>query len=86
MTPKFKRRYKEKRSKQRSKVDEAIKLLAECSDPRTLGRPKHGALKGCYGHDLDFRNRLLYKVDFVKNELYFLRVCSHKEVYGSSNP
>jgi len=78
----FKRRYKEKTPKERAKVDEAIMLLVESSDPRHLGRPKHGSLKGCYGHDIDFRNRILFAVDFVKNELYFLRVCSHEEAYG----
>jgi len=81
---KFKERYKEKSPKLRAKVDEAIKLLVESSDPRNLGRPKHGTLRGCYGHDLDLKNRILYGVDFVKREIYFLRVCSHKEVYGST--
>ena len=80
----FKRRYKEKPPKLRAKVDEAIKLLVESSDPRNLGRRKYGTLDRCYGHDIDFRNRILFAVDMAKRELYFLRVCSHKEVYGSS--
>jgi len=80
----FKRRYKEKLPKLQTKVDEAIKLLVASSDPRNLGRPKHGSLEGCYGHDIDFRNRILFAVDFVKNEIYFLRVCSHEEAYGRS--
>jgi len=70
----------------RVKVEETIKLLAQSDDPRNLGRRKYGTLRQCYGHDLDFRSRLLYAVDMVKRELYFLRVCSHKEVYGSSQP
>lgn len=84
MSTRFEKRYKEKTPKLRAKVDSAIKLLVGSSDPRTLGRPKYGTRRGCYGHDLDFRNRILYAVDFVKKEIYFLRVCSHKEVYGSS--
>jgi mRNA-degrading endonuclease YafQ of YafQ-DinJ toxin-antitoxin module len=79
----FKKRYQEKTPKQQAQVDEAIKLLVQCNDPRTLGRPKQGKIKGCYGHDLDFHNRILYAVDQVKHEINFLRVCSHDEVYGS---
>lgn len=78
----FKKRYQEKTPKMRKKVDEAIRLLVESSDPRNLGRRKRGTRRGCYGHDLDFRNRVLYAVDLVKKEIYFLRVCSHEEVYG----
>jgi len=79
---KFKDRYKQKTSKQQVQVDEALTLLVECKDPRTLGRPKHGRIQGCYGHDLDFHNRILFELDQVKHEIHFLRVCSHEEVYG----
>ena len=79
----FKERYKSKTQKMQTKVDDAIKLLCGSKDPRTHGRAKYGSLEGAYGHDLDFRNRILFSVDFVKREIYFLRVCSHKEVYGS---
>lgn len=80
----FKRGYKRKNLKLRAKVDEAIKLLVGSDDPRNLGGRKHGTINKCYGHDIDFRHRILFAVDMVKRELYFLRVCSHKEVYGSS--
>jgi mRNA-degrading endonuclease RelE of RelBE toxin-antitoxin system len=80
----FKQRYNEKPANLRAKVDEAIKLLVESDDPRNLGRRKYGSLEGTYGHDIDFRNRILFMVDLVKREIHFLRVCSHKEVYGSS--
>ena len=79
----FKERYKEKTPKQQAQVDEAITRLVGCKDPRTLGRQKQGDKRGCYGHDLDFHNRILYVVYPVKNEIHFLRVCSHDEVYGS---
>jgi len=78
----FKKRYQEKTPEQQAQVDEAIKSLVQCNDPRTLGRSKQGKIKGCYGHDLDFHNRILYSVDPVRREIHFLRVCSHDEVYG----
>lgn len=78
----FKERYKAKTPKQQVQVDDAIKRLVECKDPRTLGRPKQGKIRGCYGHELDFHNRILYTVDSAKKEIHFLRVCSHGEVYG----
>lgn len=81
-SPRFKKRYKQKTPKMQQKVDEAIRLLVESSDPRNLGRRKHGTRDWCYGHDLDFRNRVLYAVNLVKKEIVFLRVCSHDEVYG----
>jgi mRNA-degrading endonuclease RelE of RelBE toxin-antitoxin system len=79
----FKRRYHDKSPELRAKVDDAIELLCGSKDPRVHGRRKYGALEGCYGYNLDFRNRVLYALDFVKREIYFLRVCSHEEVYGS---
>lgn len=80
----FKRGYKGKTSKLRAKVDEAIRLLVASKDPRNLGSRKYGTLNECYGHDIDFRNRILFRVEMVKKEIYFLRVCSHTEVYGTS--
>jgi mRNA-degrading endonuclease RelE of RelBE toxin-antitoxin system len=80
--PRFKKRYKEKSPEQQAIVDEAVRRLVESKDPRNLGQAKSGKIKGCYGHDLDFHSRLLYAVDSVKKEIYFLRVCSHDEVYG----
>ena len=65
-----------------AKVDESIQLLVGSNDPRTLGRRKHGSLEGLYGHDLDYRNRILFKVDLVRRVIYFLRVCTHNQVYG----
>ena len=66
-----------------TKVDEAIKLLVGSNDPRNLGGRKHGTRDKCYGRDIDFRHRILFAVNMGKRVLYFLRVCSHKEVYGS---
>jgi mRNA-degrading endonuclease YafQ of YafQ-DinJ toxin-antitoxin module len=79
----FKQRYKEKTPVQQAQVDEAIKRLVASRDPRNLSRPKHGKLRGCYGHDLDFHNRILFMVNPVTHEIHFLRVCSHEEVYGT---
>lgn len=83
-TKRFKQGYKQKTPKLRAKVDEAIKLLVASKDPRNLGGRKYGTLNRCYGHDIDFRHRILFAVDIVKEEIQFLRVCSHKEAYGSS--
>ena len=80
----FKRGYKAKTPELQAKVDEAIKLILGSSDPRTHGSRKYGSRDKCYGYDLDFSHRLLFAVDMAKKEVYFLRVCSHKEVYGSS--
>jgi len=79
---KFKRLYQRKNQKMQAKVDDSIRLLVGSNDPRTLGSRKHGSLEGTYGHDLDFRNRILYKVDMTNRVIFFLRVCSHKETYG----
>ena len=81
-TNRFKKRYKQKTPKQQAIVDEAIKQLVNSNDPRTLGRLKSGKIQGCYGHDIDFHNRILYAVDLAGKEIRFLRVCSHDEVYG----
>jgi len=83
-TSRFKKGYKDKIPELRARVDGAIKLLVSCNDPRDHGSRKYGTLDKCYGHDIDFSHRLLYAVDLVKKELYLLRVCSHKEAYGSS--
>lgn len=80
----FKKLYKNKNKKMQEKVDEALRKLVESNDPRTLGRRKYGTLAHCYGHDLDFHNRILYRVDLIENKLHFLRVCSHEEAYGIS--
>jgi mRNA-degrading endonuclease YafQ of YafQ-DinJ toxin-antitoxin module len=80
----FKRGYKQKTAELQAKVDEAIRLLVSSEDPRNLGSRKYGTLDGCYGHDIDFTHRMLFRIDMVRKEIYFLRVCSHKEVYGKS--
>ena len=78
----FKDRYKQKTPKQQAQVDEALTLLVQSKDPRILARPKQGKLRGCYGHDIDFHNRILFSLDLAKHEIHFHRVCSHEEVYG----
>jgi len=83
-TTRFKQGYKEKIPKLREKVDDAIKLIVASKDPRCFGSRKYGTLNKCYAYDIDFRSRMLFAVDLVKKEIYLLRVCSHKEVYGSS--
>lgn len=80
----FKKRYTEKSAEDQQKADEAIRELAACDDPRTLGRAKTGNLAGCYGYDLDFHSRILYTVDSVNKIIHFLRVCSHEEAYEPS--
>ncbi|MFQ6075031.1 MAG: type II toxin-antitoxin system RelE/ParE family toxin [Candidatus Bathyarchaeia archaeon] len=80
-TPSFKRRYKNKSSSLQIKVDEAIRLLTESEDPNSLGRPKRGKYKDCYGYDLTDEYRIIFRTDETKHELHLLRVCTHRQVY-----
>lgn len=79
----FKRRYKRKRKGLKYKADEAIQLLLTDPNPKIYCREKHGRLKGLLGYDLDDENRILIKIDETKREIKFLRLCTHKQVYGS---
>lgn len=83
LTSTFKRGYKKKNANLQSKVEECIKLISNSANPRDQGRKKHGALRETYGYDIDSGNRILYAVDDSNKEIYLLRVCSHKEVYGT---
>lgn len=80
--PTFKMRYKRKRKSLQQKVDEAILFLLNERDPKIFCRPKYGPLEGCYGYDLDDDNRILLKINEIKREIEFLRVCTHRQVYG----
>jgi addiction module RelE/StbE family toxin len=83
LTTPFKRGFKNlKRIEWMSeKAKEALKMLGSSTNPRELGRLKRGSLNGLYGYDLSSDCRLLYSVDDASEEIVFLRVCSHKEVY-----
>lgn len=85
MTTPFKRGYKKKTAELRAKVDEFLQVSVSSKNPNALGRPKHGSLQKCFGYDIDSSNRILYFVDGKKGEIYFLRVCNHTEVYGTSS-
>ena len=82
-SPTFKKRYKRKRKSLQEKVDNAIWFLLSDPDPKLFCRRKYGRLEGCYGYDLDDDNRILLKIDEEKREIHFLRVCTHRQVYGS---
>ena len=66
------------------KVEEAINLLKESSNPGEIGERKDGNLKGTYSIRLNDWSRILYKVERVGEnlEVTLLRVCNHKQVYG----
>ncbi|MDV3244733.1 MAG: hypothetical protein LYZ66_06135 [Nitrososphaerales archaeon] len=83
LTSTFKRGFKRKDALLKRKVESALAELASSEDPRALGIPKHGQLRGTYAFELDHSNRILYAVDPERKEIHFLRTCSHAEVYRS---
>ena len=76
-------RYQRKRKSLQQKVDEAIEFLLNDPDPKIFCRKKFGLLEGCYGYDLDDDNRILLRINENRKEIEFLRVCSHREAFGS---
>jgi addiction module RelE/StbE family toxin len=67
------------------KIEEAITLLKESDNPQALGERKEGELKGLYAYTLNDSSRILYTVDKKEGifEITLLRVCDHKQAYGS---
>ena len=74
----FKRLYKAKTDKQKNKTKEIIRSLALSNNPLRLGEKKKNL--GFWAIDLSHDDRLAYTID--GKELYLLKVCDHKEVYG----
>lgn len=80
----YKRKHKKAPEFVIDKVDAAIKLLSEHSQPENLGDLKHGWLNGIRAYELGRKNRLLYEInrDSDQIEIILHKVCSHEETYG----
>lgn len=61
-------------------MDIVITELVESENPTKLGEYK-SSIKA-YAFVLDKSNRILYNVSFNENVIEFIRVGSHKQVYG----
>lgn len=64
------------------RADEAIYALMHSERPEQKGIIKKGCRKGCFAWELGRSCRILYRPNHVQRIIDFLRVCSHKEVYG----
>jgi len=62
----------------RRRVETAIKTLLSSEDPRKDGHMLHGQWKGCYSYEIGLKYRLIYSVKFVRKEIEFLAVGTHK--------
>lgn len=80
VTPNFKRLFKNKSTELQERTKKRIKELESVENPLLLGEKK-GNL-GFYATDISHSDRLAYVVDFNSSEIYLLKVCSHKQVYG----
>ncbi len=80
ITPNFKRLFKNKDTEMQERTKKKIKELGSVENPLLLGEKK-GNL-GFYAVNLNRSNRVAYMVDFKAAEIYLLKVCSHKQVYG----
>lgn len=67
------------------RVKAALKELSENPRPETLGPLKKGELRYFRSYELGRSHRLIYKVnkDSEPVEVILLKVCSHKDAYGT---
>jgi mRNA-degrading endonuclease RelE of RelBE toxin-antitoxin system len=79
-TKKFTKQYKTLHSDLQKKIDLAITELTKSENPTKLGDYKP-SIKA-YAYVLDKSDRILYNVSFNENVIEFIRVGSHKQVYG----
>ncbi len=80
ITKTFKRLFKNKSKEMQERVKSKIAELDAVENPLQLGEKK-GDL-GFYATDLSRSDRIAYTVDFKDKEIFLLKVCSHKQVYG----
>ena len=77
---KFKRQYGRLDPTVRNAVDISVENLLGSDNPTLLGRYKQGM--GVFAYDLGRKYRIIYRVNWNRGEIEFLRVCDHKSVYG----
>jgi mRNA-degrading endonuclease RelE of RelBE toxin-antitoxin system len=80
VTPTFKRLFKNKNTEMQERTKKKLRELESVENPLLLGEKK-GNL-GFYAVDISRSDRIAYIVDFKTSEIYLLKVCSHKQVYG----
>ncbi len=80
ITKTFKRLFKNKSTEMQERTKSKIIELGAVENPLQLG-VKKGNL-GFYALDISHSNRIAYTVDFKNREIFLLKVCSHKQVYG----
>ena len=76
----FKRQYKNIGYVRQSKVDKVIVSLATSTNPASIGRYKKHAK--VFTYNIDKGDRLIYTLDYFRNEIILIRVCDHKSAYG----
>jgi mRNA-degrading endonuclease RelE of RelBE toxin-antitoxin system len=80
ITKTFKRLFKNKSREMQERAKDKIIELSAVENPLQLGEKK-GNL-GFYAINLNHSDRIAYTVDFKAKEIFLLKVCSHKQVYG----
>ena len=76
----FDRQYKNLGSVRQQITDKAVLLLSESENPADLGEYKSNLR--VWSYELNKQDRIIYRVEYPENIIYFLRVCDHKSVYG----
>ena len=74
----FKRLYQTKTNEQKQKTKEILESLTLSDNPLKLGKKKKNL--DFWAIDMSYGDRLAYTV--YGKELYLLKVCNHKDVYG----
>ena len=76
----FKRQYRSIGRVRQSRVDRAITDLATSANPAKRGRYKRHVR--VFAYELGKSDRLIYTLDYFRNEIILMRVCDHKSAYG----
>lgn len=78
----FKHGYSRLSDEMAKRVQEAIRIILSSPNPERLGVPKKKKWKSYFAWELGRSCRILYKPNYNERIIEFIRVCSHKEVYG----
>jgi mRNA-degrading endonuclease YafQ of YafQ-DinJ toxin-antitoxin module len=79
----FRDLYHTKTDELRKRTKDLINLIAITKNPLTLGSKKKNL--DFWAADIAPDVRLAYNVDFQDRMVLLVKVCSHKELYGSGN-
>lgn len=78
----FQRSYNRLSDELADRVDEALETLLSSDRPELIGIRKGARRKGYWSYELGRECRILFRPDYDEELIEFVRVCSHKEVYG----